>query len=361
MKNRIWQYDFLKFVMSILVVLLHVASYQRYADYSAYLPNMIDSLGRVAVPVFFMISGINLFRKKKNTNRHYRLMISRVIVPTITVTVLFVIYRCFIVHEELNVVIQQTLQVGGYYHLPFMYRLLALYCIAPIFQYAWDRIEKGSLLIFAAFAMLSDQLINRGYNLFWISGLYPVGYAVMGALIATVFEEKKYSIVKKGYIKAGILFLAYILCSAVLCRLTMDLSIKSQTLNEKLLSYENPLIVVASICLLLSIMFLPIDSINERIGSMIWKLSRVSFGVYLIHPLIIDLFVSRRLGCTILSFHEHLTDYKTGFIYVAIGVYILSAVIVSVHNYVYVIAKERIKEKLLCRKHPLNRDIQMMK
>ncbi|MEA5015947.1 MAG: hypothetical protein VB099_15445 [Candidatus Limiplasma sp.] len=67
---RNWKFDILRIGMSIMVVLLHAAAYGCYDTYAAKTPVLYNSLGRIAVPVFYMVTGAISFPKMEGFQKH---------------------------------------------------------------------------------------------------------------------------------------------------------------------------------------------------------------------------------------------------------------------------------------------------
>lgn len=136
MNRRNWKLDFLKILMSMLVVGLHMASLRCYAEYMNWAPNLMNAFGRIAVPVFFMITGTHLFRREKPATAIYLALWKRIALPLILWSAFYVLYRRVFWMEPIGALIPDRLRTGVFYHLPFLNQMMFLYLIAPLVQKA---------------------------------------------------------------------------------------------------------------------------------------------------------------------------------------------------------------------------------
>ncbi len=289
---RDWRLDLLKILMSILVVLLHMASYRTSEGYMFWFPNFIEAAGRTAVPIFFMIAGANLFRRPKPTKQVYVTAYRRILQPLIVWSAFYIVYRLVFWLEPITSTVSGTLMSGAFYHMSFLNRMLFLYVLAPIVQKSWRQINVLEIIVITFCVFLADNLMNRGYLLFYARDLYPVGYALLGAFLVDQCDKAEgvNSVWKKVILGSGICIIAT-LCT---CYFTMRVSFEANQLRQIYLTYDNPLILLAAISLFLSIKIIPEKVLSINGKKVIQKISSATFGVYLLHPAFIDFVLYQR-------------------------------------------------------------------
>lgn len=230
MNRRNWKLDFLKILMSMLVVCLHMSSMRCYAGYMNWMPNLINAFGRVAVPVFFMITGTHLFRREKPAATVYWALWKRIALPLVLWSVFYVLYRRVFWMEPISALIPNQFRTGVFYHLSFLNQMMFLYLLAPLVQSAWPRMKRIEIMVLVIAIFVADNLANQGYYLFFTRDLYPIGYALLGAVFADILDGKKQGLHSRGI--PVLLFAVYLLCSVGTCFMTVQASSQAGFLVE---------------------------------------------------------------------------------------------------------------------------------
>ena len=253
--------------------------------------NLYDSLVRWCVSVFVMTSGALLLdqNKKEDLSTFYGKRISRILWPILFWSAFFLFWtflKGLIKGNPLSAMELLKILLSGkpYYHMWFLYMILGLYLFTPFFRkviaHSTDR-ELIFLVIFmfmlAAIRSLYSKIYPEGgpdLFIFWFLSFIP--YFVMGYLIRqTVSQPSKLVL----FVIFGLSFLG----TAFGCYLV---GIRSG-LNAGLYFYDN--LSVTVIPMSVSIMFLlktceaPIFS-----ESLTQKIASLTLGIYLIHPIILD-------------------------------------------------------------------------
>ena len=135
-------YDILRIISSIAVILLHVNAY--YFRDRAYAPNMsyhyvieslINIVTRFSVPVFVMMSGALTLTKKENNDfkEFYQKISYKIILFTLGAgLIIFVadeIIQIFSAHNYLLAV--KCIILGSFYNFWFIYMIIGLYVLTP--------------------------------------------------------------------------------------------------------------------------------------------------------------------------------------------------------------------------------------
>ena len=240
-----------------------------------YLLTFMDSFFIVAVNIYFLISGyftINFkfdkFWKVFGIVEFYSITIYSILVLTgneLFELRTFIEYSVLAVHEYWFVVVYLVLiLIAPYLNLLlerikedkniFIKMLLVLFCIDCIYGFIFDEIPSIG--------------INGGNSVAYAVFLYFIGFFI-----------KEYNLANR--ISARYIVLGYILCCLINWSF-MALFIMEGKGNYawKLLCYNNPIVVIASVALLIT--FLKWKSIG-RLGKLIAEVGPYTFGVYIIH------------------------------------------------------------------------------
>lgn len=284
-------------VVSILaVVFLHVAASvvtgRDVGSTDWWYGNVYDSLVRWCVPVFIMISGALLLGgdKRESAGAFYRKRMTRIFVPLVVWTVVFLLWRgeqaAFSVDElSLASVVRRIASGKPHYHMWFLFMIVSLYLFTPFIRILVRHAARAELwllagLLFAVAALheAAGVLVDRGVSLFvsWFLSYLP--YFLCGHLIATSDRT----------VPAGVL-LAVFTGSVLLTALGCYLLAGARGLREGLYFYAY--LSVTVIPMSVSMMWLlKMRSFDRASGRLFRRLSGLTLGVYLIHPVFLEAF-----------------------------------------------------------------------
>ena len=309
-----------KIIAILAVIMIHVADsfLRQYTSGCVYwwVANVYDSASRWAVPVFVMVSGALLLNpsKQENIPTFYRKRLSRIATPLIFWSFFFVIpwvmFKAFISDNPVHINLPSLFSGQPYYHLWFLYMILGLYIMTPWFRILTKHTSTPMLLGFTVIGFIL-ALINGGSTDYfsppftqWF--LMYIPYFFMGHLI-----------VRTNNIPAPpLLWLTFILCVIF----TAIGNAFSDT------AYFYGYLSITVIPMSISLMYL-LKTWNSPIGSpqFMQALVTLSFGVYLIHPIILELIHYH--GHSSLQVHPILSIPALTFI--TFGIALLSAWFIS--------------------------------
>jgi surface polysaccharide O-acyltransferase-like enzyme len=305
------------------VIILHVAAVPvtRFAQ----LPsgewawaNAYDALVRPCIPVFIMISGsLLLTRAEWNVSSFVRSRILRVGVPFVAWSLLYAAWSG-LVHDKpvgfgrffYHLAAGMTDPV--YTHLWYLPLILSLYLLFPILRVYVANASAAGLVYFGAlwfFASAVRPLIETGLGIPIGYYLTPVvgyvGYFVLGAALRSHAPDRLPA--RWLAICAGVFVIAY----AVTALGTYQLTVRnSGTLDETLYSHFAPNVAAMSLTVFALLRHagaalergLRADSPVLRFTAF---MGTASFGVYLVHMMVLELFSYGWLGFSLgpLSFH----------------------------------------------------------
>ncbi|MFZ2539078.1 MAG: acyltransferase family protein [Oscillospiraceae bacterium] len=313
-KPRIVYLDILRVLSIISVITIHtvagkVADINALGEPSWWWANVLNCMTRWAVPVFFMISGVLTLDSPQldNIPRFIKSRFLKIGIPFFIWSVIYtLVMEIYILGkgisfpEILGIICTNILFDRSYYHLWFVYDIFIIYLISPLLKKIVINSTKKELeywlgLWFIATILYSSiqQLLMfiglNGYtyihilNIPFVFGL--TGYYILGYYLHHYNLPKKLRMVI--YIGAAISVFFAIFG-------TYTLSVSKNILNESLYSHFALTTAIISMAI-----FIAIKNINwekflaESFQKLLGTLSDATFGIYLIHMMLIINFSGR--------------------------------------------------------------------
>lgn len=260
--------------------------------------NALDSIARVAVPLFAMLSGALLLGRE--TSGAFRGVASRIIkvaVPLAFWSVIHVFWISYWQGLPLNIpsALAQALNGPVMYHLWFVYMIIGIYIVLPLLQPLSAALLSSKY--FAAYFFAIWFLTNavRIYHhepllnhLVLTDFLHWPGYFLLGFYLAHSEAVKKLSTWYSG--------IMFVLASVTTFLASWYLNSKSPTPVETALEYFSPNVMIASIA---AFMLIGKIRISEKLARPVAFLSGLVFPVYFMHLLVIDLIKAGMFGFTL--------------------------------------------------------------
>lgn len=331
MKERNWRLDALRNVMSVLVVLLHVAAYGQIGEYWRFAPTFLDALGRAAVPIFYMITGALNIRKREAVGKTYLRILKRFVVPLLLISVIAAVYRNAFEQVPVWDTLSNVLRTPAYYHLPFVYSMIGASLVLPILQAAWPAMRLCEKYVPAILVLLISRLfaldvVHMGFRSF----AYPIGYMMLGAALQETVETKAF-FQKQTWTKSIAFFFVYLLGATAVAWLTWHNAVAAQMPNDAYSDYDCVPTIIAAVAMYLCVMALPPrGSTGFRAAMRQWN--EWAFWIYLLHPLLIDCLQKDRLAVWGISFGFHWNEWEVAsasIIVMTLGVYAVTALCVA--------------------------------
>lgn len=332
--------DYLRVFATLAVIILHVAA-QHWSvvdvaslDWQAF--NFYDSIVRWTVPVFVMISGSLFIENKKHTIKR---LYSKTILRIVTAFIFW--SACYTVVESINYEMNFESAIAcfltGHYHMWFLFMIVGLYIITPFLH---KLVENPTLvkyflwisLIFAFIFPLINDLAYRfstpignsikamldntsaqfvlGYTFYYVLGLY---------LSKTELSKRTRTII---YVIGLTGFLITIFASA-------HDSLLMQAANGKWYGNFNINVLFESVAVFVFFKYCKaLQSSTDILYKLVSKLSKYSFGVYLIHAMVLEGLYSL-FNLHTLSFNAFLSVPV-----VTVLVFIISVIISGIINHI---------------------------
>jgi surface polysaccharide O-acyltransferase-like enzyme len=166
-------------------------------------------------------------------------------------------------------------------HLWYLYALIGLYLVAPILKEALKKLEDHTIACFLALMVIFEffvPMLSNVFNIkvaFGIPLKYPVFYFVAGYYCRRLEGREKVNMV----LARSTAVLGFLLIAALIIwgRFTFVSD-----------NYASPLIAVTSMALFLIGVRQKNFEIKGKWQSFFWKVDRLCFAVYLIHPIFIQ-------------------------------------------------------------------------
>lgn len=291
--------DWMRFVACILVILQHVTEYYyvspgltpNYSDNSI-LVGLFNSISRVSVPLFAMISGYLLLPMSQTTVQFFKKRFTRILFPFIVWSLVYSVWFAIRAESTLAEWLQAVIRLPFIYqaeHLWYVYMLIGLYLLVPILSPWLKAVSKRELeayLLLWLFTSLlpylrlwipnigADIYFNSSPTFYYFSGF--VGYLLLGHYLRRCNNPfsgwQAIIAIIAGWIITSWIFLYQLQTVETLPEL--ELSWGFNTINVVMMSG-------GMFVLLLKMKPSRLDCINKGVIS----ISTLSYGIYLCHVL----------------------------------------------------------------------------
>lgn len=287
--------DCLRIFATLMVILLHsmtpfLFATSHYGEFSWYVLLIMNSFVRCGVPLFFMMSGFLHLSStlSRNTYGFYKKRLLRIVVSLLIWNIIYFCYQVVTTDLPFDpaVLIGGVLEQGTFYHLWFLYSLIALYLMTPFVKKIIDtstRAELWFFLFLVSFPSSIRPFLNMNLPLyFYLFDTLFNGYLafyVAGYMLGTGKLTKK-----KG-------FVAYFFAILSVVHSIWGADTQS-SIDAVVFPYNggydiHHLINATAIFIMFSLyMKAPNGNFLKKFCSL---LSKITFGVYLIHALVMDI------------------------------------------------------------------------
>lgn len=270
--------DLIRVVGAFLVVMAHI-SYQDGG--STLIASYYFVISRIAVPLFFMVSGFLLLQKMEPYGDFFKKRALKVFVPFIAWSVIYMLWKkeSFDLPFSMEIVASYLIKIlrgPRENHLWFFYALIGLYLFTPILRVFVARASMVDLyyfcglwfLVVPVFSFVQEfSPIRIGFELYFIAGYS--GYFMLGFLLGRL-----------QYTNAQLYGLGFLLLIFSIGTTALSYFVKS----EYFASYLSMNIVLMTA---FAFILLREVQIGDRLHRFLIPLSRASFGIYLVHVIVL--------------------------------------------------------------------------
>ena len=274
--------DLIRVIGAFLVVMAHIS----YQGGPVLASTYYFVISRIAVPLFFMVSGFLLLKKEEPYSVFFKKRAVKVAVPFLVWSVIYLLWKRegFDAGFSLDLVLSYMLKIirgPRENHLWFFYALIGLYLFTPILRVFVARASRLDLYYFCAlwflvvpiFSLMQEFLpVKIGFELYFIAGY--TGYFMLGHLLG-LFEYSRNQLYGLA---------AFFLLFSVV---TAYLDLQSNLLKwntQYFVSYLGVNIVLLTVA---AFVLLREVQIGDRLYAILAPLGRASFGIYLVHVIVI--------------------------------------------------------------------------
>lgn len=302
-------------VASMLVVLLHVAALGFYTfgpHWWAY--NSFDSASRMAVPLFFMLTGSLLIPRTMSIADTLKrtAKIAFILVFWSFLYLLFDHVKYAIPVEKIS--LQTIILYPVKSHLWYFYSLIGLYLFIPVLSALYrnsgnEQISYYLLVAFAATSLVPTASALIGYSITSIDTRFFMiyaAYAMLGAALSGLSLRLS---------TISILLLGSLLFGAVTAVLTWHISVLAKHPIETLYEYTSPIVALSA-----ALAFPALRGVGPHLTHPVARrlfgvMSTWTLGIYILHIAILDLLLT--------------AGYRPDIINPWIGIPVLTAVVWS--------------------------------
>lgn len=302
MKERDYTLDLIRLISIFFVVVIHVSNYyNRYLDdldsSSYFIATLYNTLARISVPLFFMISGSLVLNEDLKERKLFHKIMHFVFVLVIW-TGIYLIFdltfmkKTFTVSEIINLIFDPLKP-----HLWFMYAIIALYIVTPfaqlLVQNMDEHLENTFIILWGSFTGVVQLLritleyfkldADITYSIPLVQGTYYLGYYMIGCIL--------YNRIKSGKkISSTPYIIIYMLSSMLIFLGTYFMSNYEEAYFGDLLTYRNLFIILSSTSFFI-IILKNIHITVPKLQTALEKICPNLFGVYLFHIIPFDLLI----------------------------------------------------------------------
>lgn len=276
--SRIINFDILRIIACILIIAMHSPLSSENAN--GLFLSSLSYISASGIGLFFMISGALLLPMKVDIKDFFKKRFSKVAVPAIIWSLFYICANAILLNKPIDIkaLLSLPFSTQGTSVFWFIYTLLGLYLLAPILSrwlQAASRQELEFYLVLWGISLCYPFLkyvvdINTSNTgiLYYFSGY--VGYFVLGYYLKTYSDR----ISRKLLIPALVLAIVV----PVICKL-----LHIEVDFYYLFWYLSIFVVIQCVCWWKAICSIKQNAIGERVGCVITELSKMTFGIYLIH------------------------------------------------------------------------------
>ena len=305
--ERFFSVDAIRAYAIVMVLLLHTSAgpMKEFSNLNPswwWISNLLFSFAHQGVPLFIMISGMLLLNpvKRESLSVFFKKRFNKVVIPFLFWGIIYFCWLVFYKGERYTATEALDLFIKGpiYYHLWFIYLILGLYLATPILRVYLVSADIKNLIYFVGmwflfvgiFPVISHVThIRIGIHTFLFTGY--IGYFILGYLISRADFSIKYTWL------LGLIIISATLFTAVG---TYVLAIRDDGVYHGFfVQGTRPNIIVMTVCMFL---LLSRFQYGERFKHgrieyiAVRHIALISFGIYLLHPIILELLDSGHFG-----------------------------------------------------------------
>lgn len=288
--------DLIRFIAIFMVICIHICAkgFVQMDQKHWWAINVYESLSRIAVPLFFMVTGALLLHRESSVSAILTRM-WRIALPLFCWSVLYLCWYKFKGYHHSGW-IPKILRTPVSPHFWYLYTLLGAYLFLPVMAGFFQANKLKTLLFVLGAWFIGASLVPTIFSVTqkdylgidWHFLPLYAGYIVLGAVL---YRKPVF-----GKPPLALALLAWAVCSIATIVLTWFWSSKAGHGDETFLQYSSPFVVVGSIGAFIAMREICRKDLSQLpwLNAALGALSRVNFGVYLCH--VITLYILDEYG-----------------------------------------------------------------
>ena len=287
-KKRVSQFSYIRVISCFAIVLLHCINTAR-----AYYMDGLSASGLTSVytacsilmwpvPCFLMVTGALLLdpSRELKASKLFGKYIRRMVCALLVFTLIFTLIKYMSGESDnfFGFFVDNLLHDRAMPHLWYLYLMIVLYLLMPLFKLIVDKLSEHSLWIITGAVLLIVSVLPMGEYL---------GMEGLNAYLPTFIIYPTYLFI--GYLVYGrnpsALLSTVLLAASTIALAALTYSMRSRGIDAGLISSYNSILVVLQATSAYSLML----RIKAEAGKWIQSLDECSFGIYLIHMIFIRL------------------------------------------------------------------------
>lgn len=336
MQQKNYNIELVRALSFVMVIIIHVANYfcraYEYINTGEYLFSLVlNSMARVSVPCFFMISGALLLGRNETMKKSLQRVV-RFLPVLIVWTIIYYVFNTYYMDQDVN--LKKILEVPAEAHLWYLYVMIPIYLVLPFLQAMCRgmdaKLEKAFIILGSILVVLQPIMFYAKIDLYFGIPIFGdrvyIYYLFIGYFIAKYIDQ-----IPK---KKGLWFSVFVGSSLATVVVTAIGSSFMGDHMEQLLTYGCPFIIISSAAFFVMILQAGNGNVQlkESVRKVIDTCCGCSFGIYLIHILFLD------------NFKKHVKAYEVS-AYWAVPALVIGILGVSILC-VYLIRKTSIGRKI---------------
>lgn len=292
MREKNYNIEVMRIIAFIMVIVIHVSNYfcRAYGTIAMgeYIYSLIiNSLARVSVPCFFMMSGALLLGRTESMEKALKRALKFLGVLLVW-TAFYYLFNTFYTKQGCDW--KLLLEKPAEAHLWYLYVMIPVYIVLPFLQILCkgmnEKLEKPFLVIGFIWLLIIHLMPYLKLDLYYELPIFGdrsyIFYLFCGHLIVKYKE--------KITLKNHQLFLIYLSGSLVNVIATAIVTVYEKDHFERIFEYGNPFVIISSLAFFVLIMRLGNGDIQlgEKVKRLVNLSCSCSFGIYLIHIMFLD-------------------------------------------------------------------------
>ena len=285
-KTRELSFDILRVISMCMVVIVHVSnvysrSYGIIGNKSFIISLVFNTVSRISVPIFLMISGALLLDREFQLKKYLK-RLGKYIMIIVVWDILYLLWEYFYLGITYPISdFWKLLYEPFRAHLWFLYTILLLYAIQPLLRIMMNKTNKiVKMILFLIWFIFSTLGIVNYYISIYFTIFSYIGFFIIGKYLydfAKNHDLKKYNIP---------LILLMIICFGCSIYLNYSFSERRHMFYNFFFAYRIPFIMLPSFAFYVLVIS---NFKKETLPKIIMTISSLSFGVYLIHGMFLDI------------------------------------------------------------------------